>query len=675
MCRGSATVEGGVDDMFSAGRGVRLLFGALPALLSLVGATAAAAAEKNGPLPPLFPRDNWWNVDISSAPLDPQSTAFIGFIGTGRQVHPDFGGVNPDDPPDGIYGIPYGVVTGTQARKTVEFDYADESDGVDHATGLSFPFYPIPDEAITQPHWIEGGQPGNQDVSGDRHMLIVDTDNKHLYELYALHHDGTRWRAGSGAFFDLTRNDRRPEGWTSADAAGLAILPGLVRYDEVYGPNEIEHALRVTVRATNGYVFPASHRAGSNASALPMGARLRLKTSRDLSSFPAPAQKIFRALKKYGLIVADNGSDLYVSGAFDARWDNSVLNPAFHALKASDFEVVQLGYRPATARPQAVWHPFFAVDSRETPFVGDFDGDGRTDIITFTRQNPSALGDVYVALSNGLQFVDQNGTPGRSDKWHDWFAISRDEQVVIGDYDGDGRDDIATWLATTTRQVYVALSRGTAMGPEAEWVSSIGATPSDVLASGDANGDGRSDLVLFARTQGKVYVALSEGNRFTAPTLWHGFFAVSTYERPRVADVTGDRRADIVTFATDSPTAFGDVYVATSDGTKFVGLNGAPNASSKWHDWFAIRPEEQVRVGDLDGDGQDDFFTFLPPPFAQCYTVLSQGAGMGPNVLWREAVAPLSSDIPYVGDANRDGKADIILFAQSEGKVYVSLAP
>jgi hypothetical protein len=142
-----------------------------------------------------------------------------------------------------------------------------------------------------------------------------------------------------------------------------------------------------------------------------------------------------------------------------------------------------------------------------------------------------------------------------------------------------------------------------------------------------------------------------------------------------VADVNGDHRADIVTFATDSPTAFGDVYVATSDGTRFVDLNGVPNASSKWHDWFAIRPEEQVRVGDLDGDGLDDFYTFLPPPFAQCYTVRSQGVGMGPNVLWREAVGPSSSDVPFVADANGDGKADIILFAQGEGKVYVSLAP
>ena len=296
--------------------------------------------------------------------------------------------------------------------------------------------------------------------------------------------DGSRWNAGSGAFFDLTKNNRRPDGWTSADAAGLAILPGLVRYDEVYGPDEINHAFRVTVRSTNGYVYPASHRAGSTSGALPMGARLRLKAGKDISGYPAPVQKIFRAMKKYGLIVADNGSDLYVSGGFDTRWDNGILNPAFHSLRGSDFEVVQLGYQPPATptRPQPVWHSWFAVNPLETPMVGDFNGDGRTDIITFTRQNPSAVGDVYVALSDGTQFGDNT-------KWHDWFAITTDETVVIGDYDGDGDDDIATWLGKTTRQVYVARSTGTGMTPESVWSSSIGLDPTDVLLSGDVNGD------------------------------------------------------------------------------------------------------------------------------------------------------------------------------------------
>jgi hypothetical protein len=228
----------------------------------------------------------------------------------------------------------------------VLFDYADESDGVDHATGISYPFYPIPDEAITQVHWIEGGQPGNVDLrsSSDRHLLIVDSVNRYLYELYNVFYDGARWHAGSGAFFDMNTNTRRPDGWTSADAAGLAIVPGLVRYDEVAGTAEIRHAFRVTVRATNGYVYPASHRAGSTTGALPMGARLRLKSSKSLAGFSPDVQKIFRAMQRYGLIVADNGSDMYISGTYDTRWDNDVLNPAFKGLTAADFEVIALGY-------------------------------------------------------------------------------------------------------------------------------------------------------------------------------------------------------------------------------------------------------------------------------------------------------------------------------------------
>ena len=144
--------------------------------------------------------------------------------------------------------------------------------------------------------------------------------------------------------FDLSANGRRPEGWTSADAAGLAVLPGLVRYDEASrGP--VRHALRMTVRATNGYVWPASHRAGSTSGALPMGARLRLKTAVDVSRHSPIVQNIFRAMQTHGLIVADNGSDMYVTGTMDSRWDNGILNPAFRSLTANDFEVIQLGWR------------------------------------------------------------------------------------------------------------------------------------------------------------------------------------------------------------------------------------------------------------------------------------------------------------------------------------------
>jgi hypothetical protein len=285
----------------------------------------------------VFPATNWWNQDVSAAPVDPNSAQYVSWIGATRQLHPDFG------PPP--YGIPYVVVAGDQARVPVTFDYADESDtGIPGLAG-----YPVPEEAKTQPHFIEGDVPGGGS-SGDRHLLIIDRDRWVLYELFATTWNASagRWEAGSGAIFDLNTNARRPDTWTSADAAGLAILPGLVRYEDVYGAGEITHAFRFSTRATNGYVWPASHRAGSTAGAPPMGTRMRMKASKDISGYPAEMQKIFRAMKRYGLILADNGSDMYITGTMDTRWNNDVLNPAFHSLRASDFEVVELGWGRGT---------------------------------------------------------------------------------------------------------------------------------------------------------------------------------------------------------------------------------------------------------------------------------------------------------------------------------------
>jgi len=292
----------------------------------------------------LFPADNWWNLDITSAPIDTGSARYLDFVSgrtpsnptATRHAHPDFG------PPP--YGVPYVTVSLAQALVPVTFSpYGSQSDaGWPGAAG-----YPIPPLAKTAPNFIEGGVAGGG-ASGDRHLIVVDRDRGRLFETWATHWNAgaSRWEAGSGAVFDLNANARRPDGWTSADAAGLAILPGLVRFEDAAGANPIRHAFRVTVRATNGAVWPASHVAGSTAGALPMGARLRLKASKDLTGYPADVQRIFRAMQHYGLIVADNGTDLYVSGTMDARWDNDVLNPAFSSLTADDFEVVQLGWKP-----------------------------------------------------------------------------------------------------------------------------------------------------------------------------------------------------------------------------------------------------------------------------------------------------------------------------------------
>ncbi len=314
-------------------------------------AAAAAPQQLGGTLPPplpLFPPDNWWNEDISAVPVDPSSASLIDFIGgTGTPLHPDFGG---DDPSTSysIYGFPYIVVPGSQPLEQVKFVlYGDESDA--GAPGRP-PGYPIPVAARTQPKWIEGGYPGGC-TTDDCHMLLVDRDHRVLFELYQAHWNSDHWEAGSGAVFPLDSDARRPEGWTSADAAGLAILPGLIRYDEVFGPNPIGHAFRFTVHDSNGHVWPASHDAGSNPAAPPMGARLRLKAAKDISGYPAYVQKIFQAMKTYGLILADNGSDMYIQGTYDTRWDNDVLNPAFGNLSAADFDVVQLGWKGPTPPP------------------------------------------------------------------------------------------------------------------------------------------------------------------------------------------------------------------------------------------------------------------------------------------------------------------------------------
>jgi Calx-beta domain-containing protein len=347
-----------------------------PATVPVQGAPVAA---------PVFPADNWWNTDISAAPVDPSSASYISFIGGTRALHPDFGG---EESPGstGIYGFPYAIVNGSQPTQTVTFEYDDESDG----NGVAF--YPIPAQAISQAHWVEGGAAGNVDQrsSSDRHLLMIDCTNRHLYELYNVYYNPSqnRWYAGSGAFFDLNTNGRRPEGWTSADASGLAIFPGLVRYDEAANAAvpEIRHALRVTLRASNGHVYPASHSAGSTSGALPMGARLRLKTSVNgadpaLRTTDPTSRKIFRAMQKYGLIMVDNGSDMYISGTFDVRWNNGTLNPAFATLKASDFEVIKLGWKPAVATTA-----LSAVSASPNPVIG---GQAATGTVTLTAAAPA----------------------------------------------------------------------------------------------------------------------------------------------------------------------------------------------------------------------------------------------------------------------------------------------
>jgi hypothetical protein len=320
-------------------------------------ATPSEGAPPPQPLP-VFPSDNWWNLDISQAPVDPGSDQYIHYIDNGSQrlLHPEFGGLVHKGSAT-VYGYPYAVVQGSQAKLAVKMRYWDESDGVDNKTGKPFPFYPIPDEAITQSHWIEGGWAGDIDKrhASDRHMMIIDCTNRMLYELYNVYYDESKqqWYAGSGAAWDMTTNDTRQEGWTSAEASGLQMFPGMVRYDEAWNDAVpvIQHALRVTLSSADGHVWPATHSDGTTSGALPFGARLRLKTSVNgqdpaLRTNNLNVRKIFRAMQTYGLIFSSVGTDMYISGTFDTRWNNGILNPEFAKLSADDFEVVKLGWTP-----------------------------------------------------------------------------------------------------------------------------------------------------------------------------------------------------------------------------------------------------------------------------------------------------------------------------------------
>ena len=287
------------------------------------------------PLGTLYePSDNWWNLRVDTAPLDPNSATIIATIrsyeSTGGRMHPDF---TPS------YGIPYAVVDNSTPLVRVSLGNTSESDAGAPGGPLG---YPIPAAAATNARYIENA--GGTD--GDRHMLLYNRDTQMAFELSYASYSGGQWSAGYGAVFKLDSNYRRPEGWTSTDAAGLCVLAGLVRYDEVYGTEPIRHAIRCSIKRTNRYVYPASHTGATDAGAPPLGMRLRLKASVDISGYPPEMRRIFQAMKTYGLIVADRGGNMYVQGTMDSRWDNSVLNPAFHSLDASDFEIIKLGWKP-----------------------------------------------------------------------------------------------------------------------------------------------------------------------------------------------------------------------------------------------------------------------------------------------------------------------------------------
>jgi PKD repeat protein len=355
----------------------------------------------------IFPADHTWNVPVDDLPVDARSADYVSTIGTAKYLHPDFG--------SGLYegapiGIPYNIVDGSVPKQSVAFEYQGESD-----TGP----YPIPENPL-----IEGGG-GN---TGDRHLLMVHVDEKVLYELYAAEKqpDGS-WHAGSGAIFNLTTYELRPAGWTSADAAGLAILPGLVRYEEVEA-GEITHAIRFTAPQTRkAYIWPARHYASSLTGMQypPMGQRFRLKATFDTSGYPYQARIVLEALKKYGMILSDNGAAWFISGVPDTRWNNTEIH-TLQQVKGSDFEAVDessLMIDPDSGRADfTITEPLALPGQASRPTDPDHDG-----IYEDLNGNGGKdFGDVT------LFFVHL-----------DWIVAS--EPIAAFDYNGNGRvgfDDI-----------------------------------------------------------------------------------------------------------------------------------------------------------------------------------------------------------------------------------------
>lgn len=269
----------------------------------------------------VFPVDNVWNTRIDNLPIDSKSDEYIASIGADIVVHPDFGTVWNGAP----IGIPYNIVTGAQPLSQISFEYTDESDPGP---------YPIPTDPL-----IEGGSSSD----GDRHILIVDKDNCILYEIYRAYPlEGNTWEAGSGAIYNLRSNNLRPDTWTSADAAGLPILPGLVRYEEI-AAGIITHALRFTaVNTRKQHIWPARHDASpiTDENVPPMGQRFRLISSFNITGFSPEVQVILKALKEYGMFLADNGSNWYITGSPDSRWDDDMLVRELRLVKGLDFEAV-----------------------------------------------------------------------------------------------------------------------------------------------------------------------------------------------------------------------------------------------------------------------------------------------------------------------------------------------
>ena len=457
----------------------------------------------------IFPQDNYWNTPVNALPIHALSSAWINSIGATRGFHMDFGSGTWNGGP---IGIPFNIVSGSQTPKyIVDFYYPGESDAGP---------YPIPPNPA-----IEYGS--------DHHILTIDTDDCKLYEIYDAWQSSGNWFAGSGAIWDLNSNALRPDGWTSADAAGLPIFPGLVRYEEIIA-GEITHALRFTTNCTASYyIWPARHvaQSGSCAAPVPFGARFRLKADYDISGFSAQAQIILRAMKTYGIVLADNGSPWYVSGAPSESWDNDMLHE-LDVVTGNNFEAVDtaglmVSEGPLSRDTTGVFRPsnglLYLKNQNTTgfadvainygtagdyPVAGDWDGNGTATIGIYRN------GVFYLRNSNTVGFADLAfafGQPG--------------DQPVAGDWNGDGMDTIGIYR----NGLFLLRNSNSAGAPDTSFA--LG-NPGDVGISGDWNGDAKDTTCVFRPGNGVIFLNNANTSGFADVALNYGLSG----DRP----VTGD---------------------------------------------------------------------------------------------------------------------------------------
>lgn len=398
----------------------------------------------------VFPPDNIWNTPIDNLPVHNLSSQWINTIGSSTSFHMDFGSGTWAGGP---IGIPYNVVNESTPKVGVNFYYDSESDPGP---------YPIPSNPL-----IEHGS--------DHHLLMLDNSTCTLYEIYDAWNDAGSWYGGSGAIWDLSSNNLRPDGWTSADAAGLPILPGLVRYDEIVS-GEIDHAIRFTASQTNGYIWPARHLTSNTPATYipPMGARFRLKNSYDISGYPPEMQVILRAMKKYGIILADNGSNWYVSGAPDNRWDNDMLH-LLDELTGDNFEAVDTSWLivdPDSGQVQSslpftftdVLPTYWAYDWVESLYDAGITGGCATGPLRYCPEQAVTRAQMSIFLERGMQGSGFTPDPANGTTFNDvpanhWAAAWIEQLAQDGITSGCGNNNYCPEQDVTRAQMAIFLLR------------------------------------------------------------------------------------------------------------------------------------------------------------------------------------------------------------------------